>query len=177
MEENVNVQTTKQKVVRMAQFLLLFVMSGVIAGLGSSFYDCKSGEIICNTIMVFLGTGVVIFALVASELYDLYFYKNKGRYAKFILFYLSGLILALLFPLIPVGGWPFLVIFVLLSLFSNSICGLIAGSVCLMLSIMLENGGGYQEFFLYFLSGLVGIMVFSRLNTEFRVGQALASAK
>lgn len=170
MEENINVQTTKQKIVRMAQFILLFGMSGVIAGLGSSFYGCKGGAIISNTIMVFLGTGVVIFALVASELYDLYFYKNKGRYGKFISFYLGGLILALLFPLIPVGGWPFLVIFVLLSLFSNSICGLIAGSVCLMLSIMLENGGGYQEFFLYFLSGLVGIMVFSRLNTDFKVG-------
>ena len=71
MEENINVQTTKQKIIRMVQFIVLFGLSGVIAGLGSSFYDCKSGEIICNTIMVFLGTGVVIFALVASELYDL----------------------------------------------------------------------------------------------------------
>lgn len=170
MEENNNVQPKKQGAGKIMEFLILFITSGAIAGLGSLLYGYKEGEIIHNTIMTLLGTGTVIFALSASEVHDLYFYKNKGKYGKFTILYLSALILSLLFPLLPVMGWPFLVIFVFLSLFSNSISGLVSGSVCLMLSIMLESGGSYNEFFIYFLSGLVGIMVFGRLNDTFKVG-------
>ena len=170
MEENNNIQTNTHRIMRIFGFTLMFFLSGAIAGVGSYVYGAGKGGIICNSIMVLLGTGIVIFALVLSEIHDLYFYKNKEKYLKFIIFYLAALILSLLFPLLPVMGWPFLVVFVLLSLVSNSISGLVSGSVCLMLSIMIGNGGGYQEFFLYFLSGLVGIMVFSRLNASFKVG-------
>lgn len=170
MDENNNVQTTKNKVLRFIGFAAMFFFSGVIAGLGSFIHGSNMSEVICNIIMVLLGTGIVIFALVISEIYDLYYYKNKEKYGKFIAFYLAALVLSLLFPMLPVTGWPFLVIFVLLSLFSNSISGLVAGSVCLMLSVMLESSGSYHEFFLYFISGLVGIMVFSRLNSSYKVG-------
>lgn len=173
MEENNNVQKIKHNAKQAAEFVVMFLVSGVIAGFGSFMYGCRQGDIICNTIMVLLGSGIVIFALAASEVHDLYYYKNKGKYGKFIVFYLGGLILSLLFPLLPATGWPFLVIFVLLSLFSNSISGLVSGSVCLMLSIMLAGNVGHREFFLYFLSGLVGIMVFSRLNVEFKVGMPI----
>lgn len=170
MEENNNVQTVKHNVKQAVGFIFLFIMSGSVTGLGSYLYGFGQRDIICNIIMVLLGTGVVIFALKASEIHDLYFYKNKGKYGRFIICYLSGLVLSLLFPMLPVIGWPFLVIYVLLSLFSNSITGLVSGSVCLMLSIMISQSGNSREFFLYFLSGLVGIMVFSRLNVDFKVG-------
>ena len=97
-------------------------------------------------------------------------WKAMGKYGKFVLFYLAAMALSLVFPLLPVSGWPFLVVFVILSLFSNSISGLVAGSVCLMLPVILQNTGSSREFMLYFFSGLVGILVFSRLNEDFRVG-------
>ncbi|MCM1088249.1 MAG: hypothetical protein NC419_08835 [Muribaculaceae bacterium] len=170
MEENKEKKTIKQKALQGMAFLMLFLLSGVIAGGGSFLYGQKEGDIICNTVMVLLGTGIVIFALISSEVYGLYFYENGGSYKRFCIFYLLGLCVSLLFPLLPVAGWPFLVIFVILSLFSNSISGLVAGSVCLMLSVMLADGIGYREFCLYFFSGLVGIMVFNRLNESFKVG-------
>lgn len=170
MEETNSKQNKRQKVIRSLGFLLVFFLSGAIACGGSYLYGREEGDMICNAVMVLLGTGIVLFALVSSEINGLYYYDNQGKYGKFLMFYLIGLTVALLFPLLPVAGWPFLVIFVILSLFSNSISGLIAGSVCLMLSIMLENGGSYREFFLYFFSGLVGIMVFSRLNDSYKVG-------
>lgn len=170
MEENNNKQQMWQKIKVTIEFVLLFVLSGAIAGIGSLLYGVSEAEIICNTVMVMLGSGIVIFSLSASEIYELYFYPNQGNYGNFTVFYLMGLALALLFPLLPISGWPFLIIFVLLSLFSNSISGLVSGSVCLMLSVMLVNGGSIRGFFLYFISGLVGIMVFSRLNESFKVG-------
>lgn len=170
MEENNKKQQMWQKIKITIGFVMMFVLSGVIAGTGSLLYNMSAAEIICNTVMVMLGTGIVIFSLAASEIYELYFYPNQGKYGKFTVFYLAGLALSLLFPLLPVSGWPFLIIFVLLSLFSNSISGLTAGSVCLMLSILLMSNGSIHVFFLYFISGLVGVMVFSRLNESFKVG-------
>ncbi len=160
----------KRKVIKTVQLLLMFLLSGVIAGAGSLLYGQENDKLICNIVMVMLGTGIVIFALNASEIYGLYFYEHKGDYKNFILFYLAALALSVVFPLLPASGWPFLIVFVILSLFSNSISGLVAGSVCLALSVMLENAGGCQIFLLYFFSGLIGIMVFSRLNETFKVG-------
>ncbi|MCM1047551.1 MAG: hypothetical protein NC433_03915 [Clostridiales bacterium] len=170
MEENNNKRVVWQKIKVTLEFILLFVLSGAIAGIGSIVYGLDMSEIICNTVMVLLGTGIVIFSLSASEIYDLYFYPNMRSYGRFTFLYILGLALSLLFPLLPVSGWPFLIIFVLLSLFSNSISGLVSGSVCLMLSVMLLPDAGIRAFFLYFISGLVGIMVFSRLNESFKVG-------
>lgn len=170
MEENNKKQQMWQKIKITIEFAMLFTLSGVIAGTGSLLYGVDTAQIICNTVMVLLGSGIVIFALSASELYGLYFYSNQGKYGKFTFFYLAALALSLLYPLLPISGWTFLIIFILLSLFSNSISGLAAGSVCLMLSVMLVNDGGLRGFFLYFISGLVGIMVFGRLNEAFKVG-------
>lgn len=151
-------------------FFLMFLASGAIAGAGSFLYGNSEEEIICNTVMVMLGTGMVIFTLLFSEVNDLYFYANQGKYGKFILFYVASLMVSLCFPLLPASGWPFLVVFVVLGLFSNSISGMVAGSVCLMLPVMLGSAGGSREFMLYFFSGLVGILVFSRLDEDFKVG-------
>ena len=160
----------KQKALKRLYFCLMFLLSGVIACVGSFLYGHSAEDIICNTVMIMLGTGMVIFALLFSEVNDLYFYANQGKYGKFILFYGASLLVSLVFPLLPVSGWPFLVVFVILGLFSNSIAGLTAGSVCLMLPIMLGSAGGSREFMLYFFSGLVGILVFSRLDEDFKVG-------
>lgn len=170
MEENKKKPTIKQKLTKTLELLMMFLTSGVIAAAGTFFYGYGNEEIICNVVMVMLGTGIVIFALMSGEVYGLYFYENRGNYGAFILFYLLGLALSLVFPLLPVAGWPFLVIFVVLSLFSNSISGLAAGSVCLMLAVTLGNAGSCREFLLYFFSGLVGVMVFSRLDEQFKVG-------
>lgn len=170
MEENKKKPTIRQKMAKMSKILLMFLTSGIIAAVGTYFYGYGTEELLCNVVMVMLGTGIVIFALVSSEVYGLYFYESRGDYGIFILFYLLGLVLALVFPLMPVAGWPFLVIFVVLSLFSNSISGLAAGSVCLMLAVTLGNTGSCREFLLYFFSGLVGVMVFSRLDEGFKVG-------
>lgn len=160
----------KQKTMKYLLFFLMFFLSGIIAGAGTLFYGYGGADIICNTLMVMLGTGMVIFALAFSEVNGLFYYTNQGKYGKFVLFYLAAMALSLVFPLLPISGWPFLVVFVILSLFSNSISGLVAGSVCLMLPVMLQNTGSCREFMLYFFSGLVGILVFSRLNQEFKVG-------
>lgn len=154
---------------RILFFGMMFFLSGGIAFAGSMLFKNSAEGVIRNTVMVMAGTGTVVFAFAMSEINKLFVYRNEGKYGRFALMYLGGLTAAIFLPYLPVTGWPFLVIFVLLGVFSNGITGLIAGSVCLLISVNLA-GGNFAIFWMYFISGVVGTLVFSMLNEEFRVG-------
>lgn len=147
----------------------MFVLAGVIALAGSLLHGSDAGVLIRNVVMALAGTGIVIFAFTMEEINGRFIYRNDGKYARFGLAYLGGLIAAAFLPYLPVTGWPFLVIFVLLGVFSDGLTGLAAGSVCLLMAVNFA-GGSFSVFWLYFVSGAAGILVFSTLNDEFKVG-------
>ena len=154
---------------RILVFWIMFVLSGGIALAGSMLYGNNTEETIRNTVMVLTGTGVVIFAFSMSEMNGLFIYRNEGKYSRFTMMYLGSLIASVLLPYLPVKGWPFLVLFVLLGVFSNGVTGVVAGSTCLLVAVNL-SGGTFSVFWLYFISGVVGVLVFSTLNDDFHVG-------
>lgn len=157
---------------RILIFILMFFLSGGIAYLGCLLYQNKPDMLLRNTVMILSGTGVVIFSFVLSEINGFFVYHNEGRYGRFACMYLISLSAAVFLPFLPVAGWPFLVIFVLLGVFSNGMTGLAAGSLCLLLAVNFA-GGDYAVFWLYFISGLAGILVFSTIDDEFKVGLPL----
>lgn len=167
MEKN-----NKPDIKRILIFGTMLLLSGVIALAGSLLYKTNSERMLRNTVMVLTGTGIVIFAFVAAEINKQFVYRNEGKYGRFSMMYLGGLTASVFLPWLPVSGWPFLVIYVLLGVFSNGITGLAAGSVCLLMAVSFA-GVGMSVFWLYFISGLAGILVFSMLNEEFKVGLPL----
>lgn len=154
---------------RILIFGVLFFLSGTVAFAGSLLYQPAPDLEMRNVVMTMAGTGMVIYAYLLSEVTGLFLYRNEGKYGKFAFVYLASLTAAIFLPLLPVTGWPFLVIFVLLGVFSNGITGMTAGSVCLLLAVNF-SGGDMTVFWLYFISGLTGILVFSNLNDDFLVG-------
>ena len=78
MEENNTKQALKPTknthIMKILVLVVMFFLSGAVAGLGSLIYRREMNEMICYIIMVMLGTGIVIFALKASEVYQLYYY-------------------------------------------------------------------------------------------------------
>ena len=159
----------KQSIKRIVFFGLMFVLAGGITLAGSLLYSREAEALVRNTVMVLAGTGIVIFAYTMEEINGRFIYRNDGKYARFAMMYLGGLIASVFLPYLPVTGWPFLVIFVLLGVFSDGVTGLVAGSVCLLLSVNF-SGGSFSVFWMYFISGAVGILMFSTLNEEFKVG-------
>lgn len=157
---------------RIVIFMLMFFVAGCIVYSGCLLYQNKPAMMLRNIVMVLTGTGIVIFSFVLSEINGFFIYHNEGRYGRFALMYLISLSAAILLPYLPVSGWPFLVIFVLLGVFSNGMTGLAAGSLCLLLSVNFANCD-YTVFWLYFISGLAGILVFSVIDDDFRVGLPL----
>ncbi len=158
-----------QMIKRIVIFGLMFVLAGGIALAGSLLYEGDAGARLRDVVMALAGTGIVIFAYILEELEGRFVYRNDGKYARFALMYLGGLAASVLLPWLPVTGWPFLVIFVLLGVFSDGLIGLVAGSVCLLLAVNFA-GASFSVFWLYFISGAAGILVFGTLNDEFKVG-------
>lgn len=154
---------------RIVFFGLMFAVSGGIAWIASILYGKNTEMLLRNVVMILAGSGIVIFSYSMEEIEHRFIYRNEGKYMRFSLMYLFSLGAAVFLPLLPVTGWPFLVIFVLLGVFSNGVTGLVAGSACLLLSVNLA-GGSFSVFWLYFISGAAGILVFSMLNDEFKVG-------
>ena len=159
----------KQTIKRILFFGLMFAASGVIAWGGSLLYGKNTEILIRNIVMILAGTGIVIFSYTLEEINHRFIYRNEGKYMRFAAMYLFSLAASVLLPYLPVTGWPFLVLFVLLGVFSDDVTGLAAGSVCLLLSVNVA-GSSFSVFWLYFISGAAGILVFSTLNEEFKVG-------
>lgn len=169
VENNSNLQKNSNIIKRTVIFMFMFALAGMTAWFGSTFYHSETDMMIRNIVMVLTGTGCVIFSYVMGEISGFFVYRNEGRYGRFAVTYLFCLVAAVFLPYLPVTGWPYLVFFVLLSVFSNAMTGLVAGSLCLLLSVNF-TGCDYAIFWLYFISGMAGILVFATLDEEFRVG-------
>lgn len=173
MEKNKNIPQNINVIRRIIVFMLMFPASGVIAWLGSMLYQCRTEMMIRNIVMVLAGTGIVIFSFTFGESSGFFTYRNEGRYGRFALTYLISLVASVFLPYLPVAGWPFLVFFVMLGMFSNAMTGLAAGSLGLLLSVNFA-GCDYAIFWLYFISGMAGILVFATLDEDFKVGIPVA---
>lgn len=169
MENNTISQKNSNMLTRIVVFMIMFAFAGLIAWFGSILYQCEPDHMIRNVVMVLAGTGIVIFSFTLSEISGFFVYRNEGHYGRFALTYLISLTAAVFLPFLPVTGWPFLVLFVMLGVFSNSMTGLAAGSLCLLLAVNFA-GCDYAVFWLYFISGMAGILVFSTLDEDFKVG-------
>lgn len=167
--ENNNLQKNNIVIKRIVAFMFMFALSGLIAWLGSVLYRNETAMMIRNIVMVLAGTGIVMFSFVMGEVSGFFVYRNEGRYGRFAVTYLFCLVAAVFLPFLPVAGWPYLVFFVLLGVFSNGMTGLVAGSLCLLMSVHFA-GCDYAVFWLYFISGMAGIMLFATLDEDFKVG-------
>lgn len=123
-----------------------------------------------NCVMALFGLAVTGFQFRREYLKGALDYDNGEHGARFWFFVVMGLLTALLCgALLPVGGWPFLAVFLALALFSNMSTGIVA-SVMLLLIAVLISGCGMGGFFLYLVSGVFGIALFQHLEADFRIG-------
>ena len=158
-------------VMRKLQEVIMFLMTGAATGFPAWLYGRTVIEIAGIVILTLLGISGVIFSMEQSLEADSFLFDNKEHIGRFLALYLLALGGSLLFPLLPAGGWPYLAVLIGLALFSNQVVGLGAGTVLLVVTSLLYSGGnGDIAFFVYFVGGLVGIMVFSYLNVSFKVG-------
>ena len=156
---------------RKLQEVILFLMTGAATGLAAWLYGKTVIEITGVVVLALLGVSGVIFAIEQSQEADSFLFDNKEHLGRFLVLYLLALAGSLVFPLLPAGGWPYLAAFIGLMLFSNQIVGLSSAAVLLLVTCLLYTGNnGNIAFYVYFVGGLAGLVVFSYLNVSFKVG-------
>ena len=154
----------------------MFLFTGILV-LVFSLLTGKSYEIILrNTISSLIIGGTVVFMLVdaISRGREALSYDNYDYKLPFVICYVAGILLSTAFSLVPNQFWPFMALFVILGLFSNTEIGLTAGTGFVLIAVMLEENGSYSEVFMYVLAGAVALAMFRDLKENTAIGFPLA---
>lgn len=126
-------------------------------------------DIIRNTVMSGIGVFTVLLFLVQAKADRLFSYDNGEHLLRFMVVYLICLFFAFATAYLPAAGWPYLAVFVFLTLFSNLQAGVCAGTILLAVSVLL-SGSGTEMFVLYFVCGFAGASLFKGLDESYKIG-------
>ena len=77
VENNNTIQKNSNMIKRIVVFMTMFALAGLIAWLGSVFYQSEMDHMIRNVVMVLAGTGIVIFSFTLSEINGFFVYRNE----------------------------------------------------------------------------------------------------
>lgn len=157
------------------------VITGIVAPISgavlvpvlSFLYGKSNGEIILNSIFAIfysLGLAYLFSYFYMAHKYD---YDNNEHPYRFLVSYSVSLAVGLVLPLIDVSGWIILSIAVTISLFSNSIMGIYCGNGILMIACLLSPTPDTYVFFVYFVSSIIGIVLFQDIDQELDVVHSL----
>lgn len=150
-------------------YLLLLVVCPLGMAGGCLLQKLSLGEMICNVVISECGTAVVVFCCLDARLKRKLDYNNQEFGKRFLVTYYCSFVIAILFSFIPPEGWPYLVIFIILAFFSNTTNGIVAGAVLLTTTVCLTPEADYRIFVLYFLSGVIGCVLFAGRDSSFHV--------
>lgn len=151
--------------------IILFTI--IVSGVASWLYGKNVYEIVKMIILIMIACGCMFFVIEVSRQKQLFLYDNAENFHRFTFLYLFFLAAVAVLPLLPEGGWPYLVIFVSLMLFSDQLIGMCAGSTLLLLTVLLSKSDSADIFIIYFLCGVTGGIMFSYLTESFKVGLPL----
>lgn len=154
------------------QEILMFLLTIVYSALAAWLYEKTLIEVAGTAILAGTGFGCVLFSIEQSLEEESFFYDNGDHLWRFVAVYLFSFGGSVLFPMLPAGGWPYLVIFVGLMFFSNRIIGFTSGCTLLLISVLIR-GDGIVVFITYLIGALAGILVFSYVYDSFKIWLAL----
>lgn len=145
----------------------------IIGGTGMWFLgnirQIATDRLLGGCVMALLGLAVSGFHFRREYLNGELDYNNEEHIYRFWLCMVLGLFVAFACGFLPMAGWPFLLVYVLLALFSNMSTGILSASVLLMISVTL-SGGSVNGFALYLISGVFAVTLFRHLESDFHFG-------
>ncbi|MBE5883184.1 MAG: hypothetical protein E7291_01990 [Lachnospiraceae bacterium] len=165
MEENRRKLTWKNILPELG--IMLLAATGIyIHGLVNS---TNMDVILRNMVTVALGIAILGYALRQEYLNYMLAYNNSEHLLRFWVAVVIGLLISFACIFLPMAGWPFLTIYVMLTLYSSLSIGILSGSVLLIIPTLLATATA-DVFFLYFVSGVFAAYLFRNLENEFTIG-------
>ncbi len=151
---------------------ILVVITVLLVTAGGFLKHAGGAELLRNAILA--GTGAFLTCFLYLSEKDRLSEKNASpaRTSRFAISYGICLAVSLCCAFLPPAGWPFLVVFVMMSLFCGFLPGICGGISFLTFSVLLA-GADISIFALYVLTGLLGACLFSRLDEKYRIALPL----
>ena len=153
--------------------IVVFFVALVVITLSSFLYTKDMTQIIRNDVISCICLGTVIFLLMEARIKHTFQEDNEEHPLRFAVSFLLSTVLAVLLPILPTTGWPYVVIFITLTLFSNTLVGIVSSSYLLMTSVLLTLDADINTFCLYFVSGIICSILFQKLDEEFKIAYPL----
>ena len=153
-------------------FITIILITIAICGL-TYVLNRPVSEIIRNSIIISWGSLVIVFLWYHNKFYNNLEYDNSQHPLRFLIVYIICFTVSVGMIFAPASSWVFLSIMVVLSMFSNTLIGLTAGSVLLLITTSLSINGTMYIFFLYFMIGLIGVSLFHNLGLDFQIAGPL----
>ena len=160
---------SKPNWIKLLQRIFTFLCSVTIFAFVCYFKGFEPEECLSCTVLMGVGIGVVFSLSALFEEKNLLSYDNGQHLERFYLIWMISLVFSIGFSFLPTSGWPYLFLFVLLALYSNTVLGIVSGIVLLTVSIML-SGAGISIFIMYLFTGLAGVCMFSKLDENYHIG-------
>lgn len=158
MEEN----NKKKQKIYFAQTVIL--LTGVIGGLLCGHIENQSPErLLGNTIMILLLLAVSGLQFRYDAINHKLNYNNSEHVIRYLVSVEAGMLFAYVCCLLPTEGWPFLFLFVAISLFSNETTGIVTASSLLLIPVLV-GGAGINAFALYFICGVFAVILFRNVE-------------
>lgn len=151
---------------------ILIVITVLLVTAGGFLKHAGGAELLRNAILAGTGGFLTCFLFLSEK--DRLSEKNASpaRTRRFAISYGICLAVSLCCAFLPPAGWPFLVVFVMMSLFCGFLPGICGGISFLTFSVLLA-GADISIFALYVLTGLLGACLFSRLDEKYRIALPL----
>ena len=151
---------------------ILVVITVLLVTAGGFLKHAGGAELLRNAILA--GTGAFLTCFLYLSEKDRLSEKNtpSARTSRFAVSYGICLVVSLCCAFLPPAGWPFLVVFVMMSLFCGFLPGICGGISFLTFSVLLA-GADISIFALYVFTGLLGACLFSRLDEKYRIALPL----
>lgn len=151
---------------------ILVVITVLLVTAGGFFKHAGEAELLRNAFLAGTGAFLTCFLFLSEK--DRLSEKNTppARTCCFVISYGICLVVSLCCAFLPPAGWPFLVVFVMMSLFCGFLPGICGGISFLTFSVLL-SGADVGVFALYALTGLLGACLFSRLDEKYRIALPL----
>lgn len=161
----------KEEAVWQKALLIAFMLLLSIPAIGAAayLYGKAFRDIFILILIVTSCFGAVVFSLIQSNIYSTLHYDNGGHYIRFVCTFLIGVAACCLLPLLPDEGWAVPPIALALTLFSNTVTGLLAYAALLSICVYFSSAD-ILIFLLYFLMGGIFAVLFEKLDEDYKTG-------
>ena len=161
-------ETGKSRVNDILKWLTV-ILGFIIVAAASFLYGFTPDRIAGNVIAFGVMMTGVLFAFARQRQNGRLIFDNASNIWRFYVLYISAVLICSFFPLISEYGRPYLVIFVALTMVSDEVSALCAGSSLLILCELLCKEPSLYFFVEFFVPALIAVMLFSTVGEEFRI--------